>query len=73
MKVPGSIAFDIESWAAHIPTEAISHKNLHLALIESALVLVERSRAGTQRPFFGFGLFFLTNRRNSCQNVSLQK
>ena len=52
MKVPGSIAFDIESRAGEIRTEGISHQDLHLGPSSNLpLVLVERRGAGTQPPF----------------------
>ena len=33
-------------------------------------MLVERRDAGTQPPFFDFELFFLTDRRDFCQNAT---
>jgi hypothetical protein len=66
MKVPGPIAFNIESWAGDIHTEERSHKDLHLGPSSNP---PSYRHAGTQLPFFGFALIFLTDRRDFCHNA----
>jgi len=70
MRLSGSIAFDIESSYGHVLPRDFSQRSSPWFSWNPLLMLVERRDAGTQPPFFDFELFFLTDRRDFCQDAT---